>query len=438
MFAFLHSDDTLHLEEALNNVKKALSIYKSSNSYKILGDIFLNMEKYDSAYVAFQNAYQIDTAMGYVYFGTADGLFKSAIKSDNPEKLRNVIQVLDKYLEQGIAKYDSLWTYISQAEVSRKQSKFEVALDYVKQALALNANSEAALEVLDSLYFMDSFEQALKLKISTLEENVKENGTLFQFLTLADAYVQIKSYDKSFEAIDSAFQISTTKEDTAWIYGIKSFIFYQQGLDAYSEEDTVFGRINMEKTIQYANETINVYPKWPLTLNILQVIHHEYIIDYEKSYKVSQELLLLDSLNTDYITNAIEACLTSGRSDLAYKKADAILSSDTLGKQPLELEKKLAMKFILMTSMVLKGNRTEAFSEFGDFERHYKKRTERKEDWWHYRGTERFLRENKKIHPSFRDLLLKMIEALNSEKKKGLSILKKVEAAWKNLITEIK
>lgn len=475
LFADLHKNDTTYVEEALRSIKKALAISESAFSYQVLGHVYLKIEKPDSAFDAFQSAKNMEDA---VTSETLWGLYQSSKRSENLEKIKSTViylqniltadtknrdylawlitlermlkrydkieSALKTYMKQGIAKNDSIWTYLRLAENCKEQKKFNETLRYLKQTLELNPHHKYAFTLLDSLYSTEAFKPALELKISVLERNLKKEGKSTQFRTPSEAYVNlamayddIKKYKEGIHAIELAFKSAENKRDSSLVYYFAAAIYFNRS----KGDTTKSGLENMVNAKQYAEKASELLPYSTLPLNILQVIYHEYIIDYEKAYSVSLKLLSLDSLDTAFLTNAIEATLSARRFEEASIQAEKILMADSLGEKPLQLESKLAMRFILIASKLLEGKILEANAEFGDFKRDYKKWSIPKEHSWKWDGTEKFLQTYTDISPFARNLLLDILKVLklkDNEKKTGISILETTaEDSWRKCISEI-
>jgi len=431
LFAYLHNDST-HANEALEKIHKAMSISTNVFSYQVLGDIYLTLAKYDDAFQAFQNAKSLeDEVTSY----TLNGLYKSARKSG---KLAKMEPMLQEYLQQRIQKSDSVWAYTRLAETKREQQQYKNALEYLEKALEIASDHREAYDLLDSLYQANSFNPAQQLKIAILEKKARASRGPKQLVELAFAHLAAKQYKESLTVGDSALALAKTKADTTRAHNALAYTYHDFGVHSFAKNDSAVGMELMEKAQYHAQAASEFFPEWPPPLTLLLTIYHEYKINYEASYRISMKLLSLDSLNTSNITNSIEAMLTAGRFEDALNASERILSADLLAKKPLNVGQKLAMRFILMAANVLKGNLNGAHAEFGGFQRDYMKLSTKTESTWLWHGTKRFLKTYSDLKPSHRELLLNIIDALESEEEPGLTILDRVESNWGELLGQSK
>jgi hypothetical protein len=179
-------------------------------------------------------------------------------------------------------------------------------------------------------------------------------------------------------------------------------------------------------------------PEWESQspLFYIQVIYHEYLINYEKSYQASRRLISINDANSTYATNAIEAMFTARRFNELDALSSKIIGDDSLAKAPLGLESRLAVRFFLMASRVLRGDILGAHSHYGAFRIDYGKRSNQNEPGWIWTGTTRFLETYPDYkNPSHRDLLLSIIKALEDQKAVGEKLLQEADVAWGKLIT---
>ena len=127
LFAYIYGNDSTYRQEALQNIQKALYIKQSVASYTILGSIYLNDEKYDSAYMAYQKARNVEKNIS---FATIEGFYLSGMAL---KKYDEVKSALNEYRQQSISGNDSLWYFIQMAKLYREIKKFELSLDYTRK-----------------------------------------------------------------------------------------------------------------------------------------------------------------------------------------------------------------------------------------------------------------------------------------------------------------
>jgi tetratricopeptide (TPR) repeat protein len=313
----------------------------------------------------------------------------------------DIKEALNAFREQSLSRSDSLWFLLKMARLYLDLEDSHKSLSYVDQAAS----------------------------------SARELGTCGDFRDISQAYLQVKSYNSALEAASKACQKSMTRADTANTCYLYASIYNNRGVETYSSGDTSAGLTDFREAISHFTMASDLFPKWPDPLVRLQLIYHEYVIDYEKSLDFSLRLRALNPFSVTYAVNAIEARLTAGMFDQSAQEAEDILAADSLGERPLDIETRLAMRFILMASNVLKGDPLNAYAEFGSFKRDYTK-PGAKTVQWVWQGTKNFLQNHVGLSPSQRDVLLSIIWILESEKDRGMIMMRHVEDQWKDLIKE--
>ncbi len=429
LFAYLHQEDTAHVDEALQSVRKALDLSRSTASYAILANAYITDGNLDSSRAALDSVW---AAGGKVARPLIQRLMQSA---ETNRKLEGTESVLDQFLKQGISRRDSAWAFSRLAAVRRVQKRFDDSFFCVDLSRSTYLVLGDVLPVLDSLYFVDSLGKALDMKINILEGLPRGRLSSWYLRELAFSYLSKKDFRKSERTVNEALHASRTADDTANALATRGRILYERGANLYSTGDSSSGSGLMDQAIENFVKASDLFPGWTWPYFNLQLIYHEYIIDYEKSYVYSKKLLELEPSNITYVANGIEAALTAGRFEEAFSLAENVLYEDTSSARALGKETALAMRFVLMASKVLAGQSLEAYSYLGSFRTDYKNLPEKRQSTWIWTGTKRFLNLYPEFkEPSYRMLLLKVIQALEGEKESGITLLNGVDRDWQQLL----
>jgi hypothetical protein len=202
--------------------------------------------------------------------------------------------------------------------------------------------------------------------------------------------------------------------------------------------DSLAFRSYLEQAIPQLEFTIITYPKWEDPLSLLQFIYHEYTFDFEKSYQVSKILIEIDSTNSGYISNYIEALFTYGEFKNVIEMTEHILITDSIGLHPLSNMEKLAVRYIVMSSKILSNDLLGAYSDFGDFKRLFIETLDKEVFTWSWYGTKKYLNEYNDIDMDSKDIIIQILNALENPDKKGVAKLQNIDNKWRNLILESK
>ena len=93
-----------------------------------------------------------------------------------------------------------------------------------------------------------------------------------------------------------------------------------------------------------------------------------------------------------------------------------IVLHNVLKNPETSIQSKLSMKLFAICSLLFLDKKAEAFSELGDFIRYYKSIPEDYERTWVYAGTKNFITKSGIVGQVEKDLMLRLIDILESQK----------------------
>lgn len=171
---------------------------------------------------------------------------------------------------------------------------------------------------------------------------------------------------------------------------------------------------NWDKSVIHFKKVRKDSFDYALALSHMGVIYHEYLGRYEDGYQTYRLILDLYPTDINNHMNIAEACLATGRWDEARNRAEKILTASEV-RNPRD-DEVLAMKFIVVSSLVLQGKDDAAEGALHDFMHNYEDYCERynREDKfsrWKYNGTRNFIK-GRDMDENRRQLLLTLIGLL--------------------------
>ena len=169
---------------------------------------------------------------------------------------------------------------------------------------------------------------------------------------------------------------------------------------------------NKKEAVNYIKKAVETNPDED-TLSNAGAIYHEPLYEYEAAYMAFKQALNINPRNNSNIANFAEANLATGRFKDAYNLAQEILSESD-ASQPLDISTQLAMRFIIISSLVMQGLTAEAKKELMEFINFYNDISKSYKNEWNYTGTTHFIKE-RIMDSRQKKLLLKLIEILKTQ-----------------------
>jgi hypothetical protein len=156
-----------------------------------------------------------------------------------------------------------------------------------------------------------------------------------------------------------------------------------------------------------------------------EIYHESFFADpsgYERAYQLNKEAYELSPRSLQIRVNFAEANLTTGRYEDTLRLAAEVLSDPDVPP-----EEKLTMKLFRVASLLHQKQVGTAFSELSEFLGYYKSIKENYYPTWTFDGTKAFIQKNRTLGDPQRDLLLSLIDILESQRDVGNQKLAKLE-----------
>jgi tetratricopeptide (TPR) repeat protein len=459
LFASLHKDEKGYQEEALQSIRTALEIEKTTESLEILGDIFAAKNMPDSAFGAYLEALKFGKSISS---SAMAGLFNSALQSpamqseaaaffqvkaeNNPGvrtyvdylsalyrkvKKGKPIPALEKYLAAKVKKADSLWAYQTLAEMATIDSAYAEATEYLDEALKFHVFEGIAPDELEPLFL--NYAPAFEMASKSLMDYGKKTKAASVYACLARVRIMRRDFGRAQEAAQLSARISTTRGDSCDAFYLQGTILFKLGKISDEKGDSGSAKKSFLEATRLFEKADSLTSNWSSPLATLNLIYHDYLIDFEKSYQACLREVSLEPENIGYRENLVEAELTSGRFSDAIKSASKLLNPDSLTGLRLAEGRTKVMRFILVAALIGSGNSWGAHTEFGSLKNDFQASTDSIEGW-SWKGTKDFLCNTAAIKPAYQDILLKIIQAMETGGKKGRASLDEADSDWGKLV----
>jgi len=313
------------------------------------------------------------------YVKAIQELIKIGKKDANTDKnFGNALFKLGKY-DEAIAAYQkaikidpkNATAYKNMGNTLFKLMKYDEAINAYQKAIEIDPNNAAAYKNMgNTLFIMMKYDEAINAYQKATEIDPKNAAA---YKNMGNTLFKLMKYDEAINAYQKAIENDS-----------KSASSYLKMGDALS------CRGKYQKAIDAYKKAIEIFPGY-----------------------------------TDAKTNLAEAYLIAGHFEDAFSKANELLKEKDISTQYM-----LALRLISICSLVLQGQQTEAANHLKNFINYYISIPEDYErGGWEYDGLKTFITHYKKLPPAQKNLLLQIIDLLESPKKQGDKKLKELESS---------
>ncbi|MCP4109426.1 MAG: tetratricopeptide repeat protein [Desulfobacteraceae bacterium] len=424
-------------EEAIKHYRKAIEIGPNhAKAYYNLGNVYSDQKNYEEAIKQYRKAIEIGPNHANVYSGLGIAFRKQKNYEEAIKQYRKAIEIdpnhTNAYNNLGIA--------------FRKQKNYEEAIKQYRKAIEIDPNYANAYCNLGNVYSADqkNYEEAVKQYQKAIEidpsyanayynlgityddlENYEEAVKQYQkaieidpniayfYSDLAIAYSNRKNYEEAIKQYRKAIEIDPNHAS-----------FYNSLGNAYSDQK------NYEEAIKQYRKAIEIDPNFAYFYRNLAITFKNRK-NYEEAIKQYQKAIELDPENDSAKGDFAELCLMTEGFEEAFTIANEILKEKDNFTDHI-----LAMKFIIVSSLLFQEKQSEAYQELKGFIEYYKSLTEEYSRGWSYVGIKKFINNYNKIKESDKRLILDLIDILESPKPEGDKKLRQLESSLPELFKE--
>jgi Tfp pilus assembly protein PilF len=151
---------------------------------------------------------------------------------------------------------------------------------------------------------------------------------------------------------------------------------------------------------------------------------------YRKAYELSENDFTRYREHIKLKMRLAERSLLGENAEQAFAFAD-----DVIQRQLFSAADRLAMRFIVVTSLLYQQKRTEALTALQAFIDYYDSLAEYNEKWWDYETLHNVIEMSEELTDTDKTLLLNMMDLLELPKTEGDDKLTEFEAEWLELLT---
>lgn len=309
------------------------------------------------------------------------------------------LRMLDRYPEAIVALNKAIalnpryvWAYKERGAVYSDQRNYEPAITDYDKAIELDP--------------ADKFAYALKgSALGMLKRRREAIGFLDKAIELDPRYVWAYTERGNFYSDDGKYETAIADYDQAISLDAKyKFAYGQKAL-------ALRGLKRYDKALDALRQAIDIDPEWSWPYTVRASIYHDSLFHYGRAYedltKVS-ELADNDAVEADLA----EAALTSGHLQEADSRASKLLADhETADYSHFDVSDRCAARFIVISALLLEGNKAQAKSRLEDFINFYKSAAPAFEREWDYSGTEHYI-VNWRMDSASKKIILDLIKLL--------------------------
>lgn len=287
---------------------------------------------------------------------------------------------------------ESRWL-AAQALVERAQKHLESdqprdAIGLLEKAISLSPAHGPAHRLLGVTYRdQGEFDRA----ITRLHTVVELDPSPASYADLADSFRLKEDYDQAF-----FFAGKALAANPRYGYGLLVLGLIRRDSGKPEEAVDAFGKVTRTD------------PSFKIALQSSGGVYFDKLFDYQAAYEKFSELSASYPEDKDITADLAEAALATER----LKEAHA-LAGRTLGTAARPPSVQLAMKFVMIASLVLRGERAAAHKVLGDFVKSYESVVGTYKPGWSFTGTKRFIAQ-RPMDEGNRRVLLRLIAILET------------------------
>lgn len=193
---------------------------------------------------------------------------------------------------------------------------------------------------------------------------------------------------------------------------------------AYLNEGIVLRQLRRyDDALVALDEAIRLDPKYGSAYFERGAIYHDNLFKYGESYEDSKQAHLLEPDRTADTADLAEAALTAGRFEEAQNLASKLLAAEQDAKT-LDTSENLAMRFVVISALLLQGKPGQAKPQLEEFVSYYKRIGADFKNDWNYSGTRNFITHSV-IEKSSKNVMLQLADLLEQRPQANISQIEK-------------
>jgi tetratricopeptide (TPR) repeat protein len=464
-------------DEAMAQYQKAIEIApQDPDPYIWLGDCLQRQGKYAEAITQYQKALEFDPQNGWARGDLNDALLAQGNYAEAIRQCQKMIEVAP----------ESVSGYYCLADVFERQGKYDEAISQYRKVVELDPQakeSDADVRIGNALREQGKYAEALTQYQKAIELNPKysylyfrlgelfsEQGRYNDAIEIYQKLVEVKPQDAegyfwlglTFEqqgnyaeaTIQYRNAVERAPKDGIWYVWVgrglsrqgkiaEAISEYQKAIeidpkipyayiklgDALKEQKKITEAISQyQKALELDPNRIDAYVQLG-SIAYTQGKFDEVRQFYHKMYEIGEKTYVRERETIHAKVWFAERCLWVENAEQAFMLAD-----DVVKRQLFSPAEQLAMRFVMVTSLLYQQKRPEVFTELQALLTYYHSLTVYNEKYWDYETLHNVISMNEKLSDADKTLLLKLIDVLQAPKAEGDEKLKELEARLPELL----
>lgn len=379
--------------------KKILYRIDSMNQ-TMSGNAYYGLNDYHKAIAAYKKAIEIDqrNVSAYINMGNAYYMLKEY------EETINACQKAIEIDKKIVINPEYAPVYINMGNALLGLKRYEEAENVYKKAIKIDPqNVVIYINMAAALYGQKRYNEA----IDFLKEAIKiDPKSVAIYINIGAVLTKQKKYNEAIDFLKKAIKIDP-----------KNVVIYINLGAALNKQKKYNEAIDFLKKAIKINKT-NPYSHGHMGNALLGMKKPQRAI---AAYK---ETIEIDPANTSTKTNLAMAYLIAGHFNDAFAQANNLLK-----EKDILIDDILAIRFVSICALVFQEKQLEAAEQLKNFTKYYESISGEYERDWRYSEIKDFIIKNKKLPQKQRELLLQLVDLLESPKKQGDKKLQELETS---------
>jgi tetratricopeptide (TPR) repeat protein len=457
---------------------------KKASLYFNLGNDYYELEMHDHAINNYKKAIEIDpkNAFGYLFWGAAlneQGRYSEAIEV-NPKyavayvKMGDTLSNLKKYAEAIEAyreatkvepKFEKAYRKIAETMAIEQQNKKiddkrEAIPSSKKETLQMPLKSKE-MEAIKNHFEKENYEippdslgvaEYERRPINIDEKFIMKFQKSIELKDKANIYyrrgiglLKKRKYNKAIKSFQRAIDLSPDNTDLYYNIGNAFYMhkIYDEAIELFEEVIRIdpeyyyayiglgivlFAKKDYNSAIEKFEKAINLNPK-----NTIAYFNKGVLFYYQKRYKEAIEAFEM-SIGLDPTNIIAKANLAESYLIVEHFEKSFSLANQLLKEKIILVDRTLALRFVSISSLIFQEQLQEACIQLKTLIEDYKSIPGDYERTWDYIGVKEFISKNKKLSQEKTQLLLQLIDILESPKAGGYKKIKELEKSIPEII----
>ncbi|NIM15823.1 MAG: tetratricopeptide repeat protein [Candidatus Aminicenantes bacterium] len=463
-YAYAHNELGVALRKkrkyrrAVEECRKATELKPEyADAYYNMGFAFQRLGRYEKAIDAYRKALKYGPDLAYVHVDLGDVLYRKKRYEEAIKAYENAIQINPKKYGHAYKRMEKVYKKMGRLDkaeaVSKKAAKmlqdpdsfcnignnhlqdgeYEEAIEAFRNAIKYDSNHvDAYIGLASALSGAGRYDEAVNAynKVITTQPDNSD-----AHMGLGIALSELGRYDEALEAYKKAIAIQP--EPDADTYNRMGYILqkqkkYNEAIEKYQESiksDPGYADAykNMGDVLLIQKKYIEAIKEYKKVIEIqpdVAAAYNAYVELTKSKYNETRDAYLeAIKINPNDIAARVELaefCLIAGGFKRAFDMTNDLLADSEIN---IDVEYRMVLTFVYIASSFFQGKKPEAIAKTSKFIGYYESLPGDYQKSWSYAASKRFINQNRSLPQEQRQLLLQMIDILESPRPKGMKKL---------------